>query len=62
MDINPGDRASDCGGMMEPVAVEGASPEYALVHRCVKCGYEKPNALAEEDDMDAVLAIVSHVR
>ena len=31
VDIHPGDRSAACGGMMEPIRVEGASPEYAIV-------------------------------
>lgn len=57
VDEDPGDRASPCGGMMEPVRVEGATPEYVLVHTCVKCGHKKKNMLNEKDDMDEVVGL-----
>ena len=38
VDVEPGDRAADCGGMMEPVALIGSTPDYRIVHRCTKCG------------------------
>ena len=60
VDVHPGDRAAVCGGMMEPVRVEGASPEYAIVQRCVICGHERKNAAAPEDDTDAVIAVAKN--
>jgi hypothetical protein len=57
VDINPGDRAATCGGVMRPVALEGSSPEYVILHRCMKCGFEKRNMVQKEDDVDAVLAV-----
>ncbi len=39
LDINPGDRASECGGELEPIRVEpDARRGYVIVHRCAKCG------------------------
>lgn len=57
VDVNPGDRAEPCGGVMEPVALEGASPSYVLVHRCAKCGAERKNKAAEEDGPEALIAV-----
>ncbi len=54
VDVNPGDRAAACGGMMEPVAVEGSSPDYRIVQRCARCGIERRISLASEDDMGVV--------
>ncbi len=58
VDIDPGDRRAMCLGMMEPIRIEGASPAYVIVHRCVRCGHERKNKVGDEDDADAVLAIV----
>ena len=39
VDIEPGDRASDCGGIMEPIAVwVRKGGEWAIIHRCKRCG------------------------
>jgi hypothetical protein len=56
VDINPGDRASDCGGMMQPVAIEYERAEYILTHKCVTCGHAKRNKVQASDDPDAVVA------
>ena len=47
----PGDRASDCGSLMAPVA-RFARPdgEVMLVHRCLGCGFERHNRLAADDN------------
>jgi hypothetical protein len=58
VDIEPGDRASACGGLMEPLALEGASPSYVIVHRCTRCGFERRNKVAGEDSEEALLALV----
>jgi hypothetical protein len=57
VDINPGDRASDCGGLMEPVSKEIEKDEYVITHRCVECKYEKRNKSAPKDDFDKLLNI-----
>ena len=39
VDETPGDRAADCGGVMEPVAVwVRRGGEWAIIHRCKRCG------------------------
>ena len=39
LDIEPGDRESDCGGIMEPIAVwVRRGGEWAVIHRCRRCG------------------------
>ena len=57
VDVHPGDRQADCGGLMPPVAVEATSGRYVLTHRCQKCGIEKRNKIADADDFEAVLEI-----
>jgi hypothetical protein len=57
VDITPGDRAAACGGLMEPVKVEGGSPDYVLVHRCTRCGIERRNRVQPDDSTDAVIAL-----
>lgn len=57
MDVNPGDRAEDCNGLMEPIGVEGSSPRYDIVHRCVRCGAVRKNKTDTRDDAGALLAL-----
>ncbi len=51
VDINPGDRASTCGGAMRPVGYRTHEGNYELIHRCEGCGYEKPNRVAAGDNL-----------
>ena len=57
VDINPGDRSADCGGLMEPIDVELKDGKYVLVQRCQKCGFIRRNKLDDADDFEAVLNI-----
>lgn len=57
VDVDPGDRAQSCGGMMEPVALEGSTPRYRIRHRCVRCGFERMQNAAPEDDPQALVAL-----
>ncbi len=57
VDVNPGDRTAHCGGMMEPEALEGTSPDYRIIHHCLLCGFTRPNAVHKNDSTEAVLAI-----
>jgi hypothetical protein len=50
VDRVPGDRAAACGGLMEPVALEGsAASGWTILHRCRRCGYEGRNRAALDD-------------
>jgi hypothetical protein len=57
VDNQPGDRAASCGGMMEPVALEGSTPAYVLLHRCTLCGHEKRNRVQRTDSQEALVAL-----
>ena len=49
LDVNPGDRANDCGGQLEPIRVEPDPKKgYVIVHRCTKCGELHRNKAAHE--------------
>lgn len=58
VDINPGDRAANCGGMMEPIKIDYEKGEYYINHQCLKCGFKKRKKVEKNDDFDAVIAIV----
>ena len=59
VDIYPGDRAAKCGGLMKPIAVELRKGKRVIIHECVKCGYQKANKSAPEDDFDVLLRIMT---
>ncbi|HLU46766.1 MAG TPA: RNHCP domain-containing protein [Planctomycetota bacterium] len=50
VDRVPGDRACECGGLMEPASVSGSSGgEWVILHRCVACGFERRCRAALDD-------------
>lgn len=52
VDVNPGDRSSDCRGVQEPVAVEQSGKKgWVIVHRCRACGAVSRNRAALEDSL-----------
>ena len=56
VDHAPGDRRSRCRGQMEPVGVEvRRNGEWALIHRCRRCGVLKTNRIAGDDDEHQLL-------
>ena len=65
VDVNPGDRASECGGLLVPVAVEqSAKKGWVIVHRCRVCNAERRNRAALDDpgtpdDFDALVALTT---
>lgn len=47
----PGDRLSDCAGLMPPIGLETRrTGEFVLIHKCEKCGKISKNRIAGDDD------------
>lgn len=39
VDVNPGDRANECGGLMRPIrTAPDAKKGFIIIHKCEKCG------------------------
>lgn len=68
VDINPGDRAQLCQGLMEPIGLtfknEGVDKygkkrqgELMLIHRCQKCGKISINRVAGDDDPQEIFKL-----
>ncbi|MBE6455611.1 MAG: RNHCP domain-containing protein [Alphaproteobacteria bacterium] len=57
VDINPGDRASDCGGVMIAVGYEQRNGKEWILHRCEKCGFERRNKVTSHDSRKAIQAL-----
>jgi len=55
VDINPGDRAEKCGGMMEPIGVEVIGNSSMIIHHCLKCGFERKNKMSKDDNMETFI-------
>jgi hypothetical protein len=61
VDINPGDRASLCQGMMKPIKVEMENGEYVLTYRCEKCSFIRRKKVEKEDNFDEVLKVAKGI-
>ncbi len=59
VDVQPGDRQESCQGMMEPVGVEVKKGSYRILHRCTRCGIERWNKAAREDDFEVILQLAA---
>ena len=58
VDVRTGDRRSGCQGEMEPVSVECRHDgEWALIHRCKRCGMIRANRIAGDDNAVALLSL-----
>lgn len=58
MDNEPGDRESDCGGIMEPIAVwVRKNGEWAIIHRCGRCEALSSNRVAADDNPMKLMSI-----
>ncbi len=50
-DDSPGDRAADCGSLMEPIAISvRGDGEWVIVHRCTGCDALHLNRAAGDDN------------
>jgi len=59
VDINPGDRAAACRGIMRPVGLELKKGGQCLIHRCELCGHTRKNKVSADDDFDMILYVAS---
>lgn len=58
VDIKPGDRASLCKGIMEPIGVWARKGgEWAVIHRCRLCGELRSNRIAADDNLALLLSL-----
>lgn len=58
VDNEPGDRASLCNGIMEPVSVwVRKGGEWAIIHRCGLCGTLSSNRIAADDNPALLMSI-----
>jgi len=58
VDIDPGDRKADCGGIMEIVGVwVRKGGEWAMIHRCKRCGHLNSNRIAADDNPMKLMSV-----
>jgi len=60
IDINPGDRACECLGILKPIEVlKDKKDTLKIVYKCQKCGMIKRNKAAKDDNYDKILEVMS---
>jgi len=58
VDDTPGDRGADCDGIMDPIGVwVRKNGEWAIIHRCTRCGHIASNRLAADDNPVKLMSI-----
>ena len=58
VDIQPGDRKAECGGLMRPIEVSGSTRNVVITHKCEVCGFTRNNKLQEDDDVTKLAELI----
>lgn len=58
VDKNPGDRKSECKGMMEPIKTEHDRKGFTIIYVCKKCGLRKRVKAAENDSKEMLMQLL----
>lgn len=62
IDNNPGDRSCTCLGTLNPIAIEPFKKgKYKIIYKCDRCNIIKKNVMANDDNFDLIIDIMSHV-
>lgn len=58
IDINPGDRANTCLGILKPIDLEYTQNKgYVIIYKCNKCGKIHKNKTALDDDKNLIMKV-----
>ena len=55
IDINPGDRANKCKGILKPIDIEKFKDTYKIIYKCNKCNSIHKNIMANDDNLDLII-------
>jgi hypothetical protein len=61
VDINPGDRAQVCHGLMRPVSVQGSINKMTITHDCTVCHFKRNNKLQTEDNLENLALLINQL-
>ncbi|MEP7103101.1 MAG: RNHCP domain-containing protein [Candidatus Dojkabacteria bacterium] len=59
VDINPGDRANDCKGLLKPIGLRVKNSRNQIVYRCGKCNKLTYCIIAPDDDRELIVKLGS---
>jgi hypothetical protein len=57
VDINPGDRNSNCHGLLEPLRTENTRNGFYIKYRCEKCKVNKKFGAAKDDNQELLFQL-----
>lgn len=57
VDVFPGDRLEECGGLMEPISYDKVNGRESIVQRCLRCRKTHRNRIQNEDSFEALLEL-----
>lgn len=58
VDDLPGDRSANCSSLMEPISIWiRKNQEWAIIHRCRRCGHLSSNRIAADDNPIKLMSI-----
>ncbi|MDX8044961.1 RNHCP domain-containing protein [Gracilibacillus sp. S3-1-1] len=61
LDNHPGDRLSNCKGMMRPISLEHSGKKgFQIIHECIKCSKMQRNKVASDTlQEDNILSLIT---
>ncbi len=57
LDINPGDRACTCQGLLEPIGIEKYKNTYKIIYKCQNCHILHKNIVAQDDNINTIIKL-----
>ncbi|MHA1269801.1 MAG: RNHCP domain-containing protein [Candidatus Helarchaeota archaeon] len=61
VDINPGDRASNCKGIMIPIKTEYKNDIFIITHKCLKCGHLSRIKSTDQDNQNLLIKLLPKI-
>lgn len=61
VDINPGDRANECKGLLIPIGIEKFKNTYKIIYKCKKCGELHKNIISNDDDFNEIINLSNNI-
>ena len=59
VDVNPGDRAADCHGLMLAERWEQKKGQEYIIQKCEKCGHIHKNKISPNDNREVIIAVAN---
>lgn len=57
VDINPGDRANKCKGLLKPIGIEKFKKSFKIIYKCQTCNKLHKNIIATDDNFDLIIEL-----